>query len=383
MVDILHPLLFKRGTGGEVRFWQLQQWHEKYRSISGVQGTASPVESGWTTCTPKNVGKKNETDAVAQCSAEVKALYDKKLKRGFFRDIEDIDCSTIFKPMLAQKYKDKPTVFDGTTYYVQPKLDGIRCIARADGLWTRTGEGIVAVPHIFDALQPLFEDYPDAVIDGELYNHKFHDDFNAISSLVRKKTLTKEQLAETFEKMQYHIYDGGLDEDLELPFAVRFEFLEDYLTNELGVYSFKPQCLFPVDTYAVADKEELDSLYAEFMEGGYEGQIIRRNDGYQNTRSWSLVKRKEFDTAEFKLDRIEEGKGTWSGLAKKAFILLEDGREQGCGIKGNRDFAKKLLEEADEYAGGDVTVRFFGRTPDEGKLRFPVGIDFNKGARRD
>ena len=93
--------------------------------------------------------------------------------------------------MLAQKYEDRK---DGLVYplYSQPKLDGIRCIVSWDdnnGLVakTRNGKVIDAVPHILNSLELFFINDPDAVLDGELYNHDLKDNFNKITSLVRKQ----------------------------------------------------------------------------------------------------------------------------------------------------------------------------------------------------
>src|SRR3546814_5619389 len=86
-------------------------------------------------------------------------------------------------------------------------LDGVRCIATKDGLFSRQGKPITSCPHISTALTPLFEHTPSLVLDGELYNHDLKDNFNEIISLVRKQKLTPEQFAETAKVVQYHVYD--------------------------------------------------------------------------------------------------------------------------------------------------------------------------------
>ena len=85
---------------------------------------------------------------------------------------------------------------------------GIRCIATSDGLFTRTGKPITACPHVSEHLKGFFVWNPDAVLDGELYNHSYKDDFNKIIHLVRKQNLTDEHLAESREMIQYHVYDA-------------------------------------------------------------------------------------------------------------------------------------------------------------------------------
>ena len=58
---------------------------------------------------------------------------------------------------------------------------------------SRNGKPIVSAPHISDSLKKFFTQYPSIVLDGELYNHKFKNDFNKIMSLVKKTKPTKEQ----------------------------------------------------------------------------------------------------------------------------------------------------------------------------------------------
>ena len=48
---------------------------------------------------------------------------------------------------------------------------------------------------------------PDAILDGELYNHRLRDNFNKIVSLVRKQTPNKSELIESKELIQFHWYD--------------------------------------------------------------------------------------------------------------------------------------------------------------------------------
>ena len=95
--------------------------------------------------------------------------------------------------MLAHKFEDYK---DKLIYplFSQPKLDGIRCIVKSNGMWSRTGKRIISAPHIFEALKPLFELNPDLIFDGELYADKFANDFNAICSLVKKTKPTADDL---------------------------------------------------------------------------------------------------------------------------------------------------------------------------------------------
>jgi DNA ligase-1 len=97
---------------------------------------------------------------------------------------------------------------------------------------------------------------------------------------------------------------------------------------------------------------------------------------YEQKRSKTLRKRKEFQDEEFKVIRIEEGLGNWSGMAKRVVCQLPDGREFGAGIKGGMERARELLNETHHVA----TIQFFAYTPD-GVPRFPVATKFHGEAR--
>ena len=92
---------------------------------------------------------------------------------------------------------------------------------------TRNGKVIDAVPHILESLRAFFISHPEAILDGELYNHDLKDNFNKITSLVRKQKPTrlesdtdasfekkekefKERLKEGADTIQYWIYDAPL-----------------------------------------------------------------------------------------------------------------------------------------------------------------------------
>jgi DNA ligase-1 len=119
-------------------------------------------------------------------------------------------------------------------------------------------------------------------------------------------------------------------------------------------------------------QDELDELYARWLEEGYEGQMVRLDLPYEQKRSKTLLKRKEFQDAEYQVVAIEPGVGNWAGAAKKVICRLEDGREFGAGIKGTYARGVELLNEKHDTA----TVKFFALTPD-GIPRFGVATAFH------
>jgi DNA ligase-1 len=276
--------------------------------------------------------------------------------------------------MLASDYTKlkKPIDFEENRVLCQPKLDGIRCIARADGLWTRAGKEIVSCPHIMEALTTYFDENPDDILDGELYNHELKADFNKITSLVRKTKPTKEDIEECAEKVQYHIYDGIIDEPYHEFFSSRFFWIKDELRNA-------PDCIQTVKTCGVDSIEMLDELYGTYLTDGYEGQMVRYDAMYENKRSKYLMKRKEFITEEFPVVGVEEGKGNWSGHVKIFRVEYAPGKVCGAGVRGDQATLKKLFEsDVPDWC----TLRYFEPTPD-GVPRFPVVIDWGYGKRQD
>jgi DNA ligase 1 len=371
----LYPKLYKKDSAGRLRFWQMELDGDRYRTISGLVD-GNPVESGWTTAVPAS-----QPNGPQQAMFEVNAKYRHQLDREYHETPDTVDTPNFFEPMLAQKFKS----WSGPCWS-QPKLDGIRCIARAEGLFSRQGQPITAVPHIEEALAPIFARDPDAVLDGELYNHELADDFGEISSIVRKKKPSAEDLAKARQHMQYHVYDmPSVDGDFRARMIAAHHtvFGNDALPKESleapggGVIYLEHQAMIRmVDTRFCEDADELDDLYGNYLNAGYEGQMIRLAGPYEQKRSKLLLKRKEFTDQEFECVEILPGNGNWAGLAKRVTCRLPDGRTFGAGIKGNASRAAELLNETHKV----VTVQYFQLSPD-GIPRFPVATKFH-GAER-
>ena len=101
----------------------------------------------------------------------------------------------MIKPMLAYKLNENKIDWDKPVY-MQPKLDGVRCLFTKDGAFSRTGKQFMNVKHIEESLKDYFEQNPAMVLDGELYNHNLRNDFEKIISLVRKQKPTDEDRSE-------------------------------------------------------------------------------------------------------------------------------------------------------------------------------------------
>jgi len=355
-------ILYKRTTTGAVQQWSQEIDGHRYRTVSGQAG-GRLVTSEWTVCEGKNAGRANATTPEEQAAREVEANYTKKRKEGYHDSVEAIDTARQ-AVMLAKEYADhEDKVFSGVFRpHSQPKLDGMRCLARVDGLWSRQGNRIVSVPHIERALAPVFAEYPDMVLDGELYNHALKADFNRIISLCRKAKPTAQDLDESAALIEYHIYDVPSDTRVFLERNQVLHMLEDRGRLRSPLHR--------VATEIVKNQEHMDALYEDYLDDGYEGQMIRLHAPYQGKRTSDLLKRKEFQDAEFRVLDIVEGIGNRSGMAGYAVLALQDGRTFKANCLGPREYLRDLLARREAMIGTWGTVLYFRLTPD-GVPRFP------------
>lgn len=363
------PTLFKRTSTGKIQVWYMQIDEDRYRSVSGQQD-GKKTTSEWTVAKPKNIGKANATTGREQAIAEVEAEYEKKKARDYHPTATTVDTAMRFKPMLATKWADrKDKLSDSVRLAMQPKLDGVRCIAnaQAQGLWTREGKPIYGAPHIQRALATLFKAKPDLILDGELYNHDLKNDFNKIVSAVKKQNPTAKDLALSEQSIQYWVYDMP---SFKGHFHARSKELHYILPHH-------PSLVF-VETSMFIDKDGVDEIAAKFIDEGFEGAMVRLDQPYENKRSANLIKWKEFQDEEFIIADIQEGDGNRAGMAARVVLNLKDGRTFSAGLIGNVDYCTELLKEKSKHIGKKGTVIFQNLTPD-GIPRFPKfkGVRFD------
>jgi DNA ligase-1 len=371
--------LYKLDAEGNVRVWYVKVSEDgTWWTVSGIKG-GNLVESDPRYCEEKNTGKSNATTVFEQACAEAKAAHEKKQRDGYCLRIEDVYKEIeIPKAMLALKFEATltkvitPALKTGSVF-IQPKFDGFRCLATRGGLYTRSGELIETCEHIRHALMNTFMRHPDMVIDGELYNHDLRDDFNKLSSLLRKKTVDMFEQSEIRQTIEFHVYDGYRPKFIEADYSKR--------NMMLSILSFGG----PLKLARTVNVKSIDDIYGwhdYFKSEGYEGSMIRVDGfGYEaGKRSKSLSKLKDFHDKEFKIVQIEEGNGNWKGAAKRVVCETADGNTFGAGIRGTYEQNAEVLKNADAYAGGEATIRYPSLTP-KGIPRFPVATALFVGKR--
>mgnify|MGYP003120908264 FL=1 len=277
---------------------------------------------------------------------------------------------TKIKAMLAHKYNPDKADYPA---YIQPKLDGVRCIFTKDGAYSRTGKEFKNVDHIKNELKPVFKKYPNLVLDGELYNHELKDDFEKIISLVRKTKPTQEHRDEAEKLVQYHIYDTI--SSINFRYETRLNKIIEIIAESTYSGLFLDSDILQLSlTARVNNFEEALKYHQMFLEDGYEGSIYRNINGiYKGTRSWDLMKFKDFHDAEATIINYEEGKGKREGTLGKFIMEDEDGNVFGCPPGRGYDYnaMADLLENIHDYIGQVATFTYFQRTQ-AGSYRHPL-----------
>ena len=355
--------IYKKTKTGATQEWTIEVSDNRYRTHSGQVG-GQITTNAWTVVYGKNTGKANGTTDNEQALKEAIAKRTKKLESGYFEDVNNINEQQYFEPMLAAKWEDYK---DKIQYpiFSQPKLDGIRCIVTRDGMFSRNGKPIISAPHILEELHTFFKIYPDYIFDGELYADKFANDFNKIVSLVKKTKPTAEDLKESKKNIEYHIYD--------LP-SVDGVFSERY--GKLSKLKL-PKCCVLVSTHTVNNEDELTERYEEYVETGYEGQMLRLDSKYENKRSKSLLKHKSFVDEEYTILDICEGEGNRTGTAGYMVFETAEGKSFKSNVKGTWEETAEMLKNKKKLIGKQATIKYFNLTPD-GIPRFPFVINIDR-----
>ena len=269
----------------------------------------------------------------------------------------------IKKAMLAHKYDEKRIDWSEPVY-IQPKLDGVRCLFTKDGAYSRAGNKFMNVAHIETRLLPFFNQHPDVVLDGELYNHELKNDFEKIISLVRKQKPTDDDRIEAQALVQFHVYDY-FDGVIYDSYKTRM--------HQLGVSDIYNKDIKYVQAYKVNNYDESRIYHKDFLNQGYEGSIIRLDGLYKHGRSYDLMKFKDFSDAEATIIGYEEGKGKRTNTVGKFLMIDDEGVEFGCppGKGYNYNDLSNMLLNISDYIGQRATFTYFQRTK-AGSYRHPL-----------
>ena len=366
------PTLYGRSTNGKIKEWsisvlQMGDGTCYIETKHGYEDGKKQLDQRFVG-EGKNIGRANETSPYEQACLEAKSAHSRKKDDGYVENKAAIPSVSdgMFLPMLAHRY-DKHSSKIKFPCWVQPKLDGVRMIAKKENgnilMWSRKGKEITIPDRIASQLKDMLEEGQS--VDGEVYVHDWT--FQRIISAIKKKR-------DDTDLLEYHIYDSP---HISLSFEDR---MPEFGT---GKVSFPPYCqnwtvigknIKFVKTYLANNQEEFDRHEQAFVEQGYEGMMVRNKCSlykYKH-RSYDLQKVKRFVDKEFEVIGGKDGTGRESGL-----VIFKC--KTKCGLEfdvrpmGSHEVRAKMFDNLDTYIGKDLTVRYQELT-DDGRPRFPVGV---------
>jgi ATP-dependent DNA ligase len=334
--------LSKKDVKGVDRIWAVTVQN-------GVATTTWGVKGGKMQTQVKEYSEgKQRRSPHEQAVFEAKAVIVKKRREGwesFERATEEQKCNVLeVRPLLARTFEGVP---DDAPVFVQPKLDGMRCIADIETgtLWSRGGKVISELPRLESAVRALYG-FQVQYLDGELYVPG--KPFSELVSLVRNGSL----------EVQYHVYDCVMS----APFSSRSGLLEALL--------MAPP-LHKVNTVSTTGSG-IAALHAQFLQQGYEGTMVRtdKEKTYRfGARSSSLLKLKNFKDGEFLCTSVKQEKheDTLGSLE----CVTSSGEVFHARPKLTDEERLHLWQHPDKVVNHWVTVKYFEIT-EAGVPRFPV-----------
>lgn len=279
--------------------------YTEYGQIDGkiTETTPTIIDIG------KNLNKKNETSIITQSLIHMRNLYLKKIKSGYILNLEDLNKESederVF-PMAVHEYS-KYKKHIKYPCYIQPKLDGIRIIAKYDKntdtvlFLSRRLNDIYGFENIKEEAKKIFRIMPNIILDGEFYNHDMN--LQEISGIVRHQDMDLDKKKD----LKFYIFDF-IDLENKLTFEERINILYNLFLQNPNM-----KFIILTETHLIDDENESDKLFKEYINDKYEGIVYKNKDALyeystiKEKRSFYYIKRKNHHDEEYKIVGFESG----------------------------------------------------------------------------
>lgn len=265
---------------------------------------------------------------------------------------------------------------------VEPKLDGLRCIAlkRNDEVtfYTRNGTILETLPTIKAALEK--SPIGTIVLDGEAMGV----DWNESASILMSSKTKKDDKGIVFNVFDAITIEEWNSQKGTLSYAERVKLVEAIVTLVQGFVDNAP--VRQVPHINARDESELKAYFSKCMDEGFEGVMIKSMDTpYAWKRSDNIRKLKSCTTFEGVIVGHYEGR---RGSKREGFfggfeLMLANGIVTRIGGGFNDAFrAQVQLEGPDTFIGRFAEIEAqpdpttAGGLSKDGKARFPVFIRF-------
>jgi len=392
------PTIYGLEKNGKTKVWTARIYRDvlngfataeiEYGQLDGKKQTTSREYTEG-----KNLGKKNETTPLQQCLSETRRKWqDKMEKEGYSlvpqtsksesntTDTTDTTTNAIkVFPMLAHTYEplSSKNKKNGIVFpcYVQPKLDGLRCICYMvpNGssneskvvAQSRTGAYFETVEHICEELRPILLKNPGLILDGELYTPDMP--FEELAGLIKRKKTSDTNI----RCIRYHIYDVVMH-------AASYSERHDRI---VGTIPPADQCFYleVVHTQIIHDLNAFQQAFGEYVASGYEGIMLRNVAGpYRpNYRSHDLQKYKEFVEAEYPIVGFKEADGRDKGTVVWV-CATDECRQFSVRPRGTQEQRRQWFQAGQQHVGKLLTV-IYQELSELNVPRFPVGKAIRDG----
>ncbi len=356
------PILYGKASTGKVKVWTIRAEETKdgtaltitdysYEGSDQIQSAVVKVGKG------KNIGRSNETTPYEQACLEAESKWKKQQDKKYVTDKKLLNKKSLPLPMLALDYKQRGKDITWPAL-VQPKLNGIRCLARKVSpnvmeYTSRGGKTFTTLDHLTAHLLPIME--VGDILDGEVFTQRLT--FQQIVSAVKR-------LQENTAVLEYWVYDVVRDED----FYARAKHVQSLFERQGPIVQ--------VPTHIVPNEKLMIEMHQRLVGAGYEGTIIRNYLGTyrESHRSKNLQKYKDFIEEEFEIIGGKDGVGKEEG-AVTFLCVTEEGKEFKARSRGTYKQRRAWLTDLPNLVRNrkKLTVRYFSRT-DENIPYLPVGL---------
>jgi len=256
--------------------------------------------------------------------------------------VSSIKPSLISKPaiQLATRYNPDIKIKD---YLVSEKLDGVRARWNGEILITRSG-------HIINAPKWFIQDFPQQILDGELWIGR--NRFDEVSAIVRRKIADDKK----WQLITFNIFDLPLSPS---PFLKRYREMNQLLSGNSSPH------IKLIKQKELVSKVELNDWLDLIEEKHGEGLMLHHKESlYDHNRSNKLLKLKKVYDAEAIVIAHLNGKGKYKDMLGALLMEMPNGIQFRLG-SGLSDF----LRQNPPKIGSTVTYQYYGITKN-GKPRF-------------
>lgn len=209
-----------------------------------------------------------------------------------------------FNVSLGEKVDWNRFDWQNTDWYISRKIDGVRSIYQDNykTFTSRQGEEFWVLDVLKKALESCSDVLQGYVLDGELslITEDGGDDFQGIMKQIRRKN-------HTIVNIRYNVFDMLTQEEFDSQTSKR-TFSERYAQlQSIRERLESTGHIMIVDQIKMDSEETLNIMRQKVVDNNWEGLMLRKDCEYKGKRSFDLMKVKNFNDAEYKVESVEFG----------------------------------------------------------------------------